>query len=105
MKKLLLILFVSVTLLSCTKSSYKVTNLSGKNWYSTTVYFSNSSDVNESLEDLARIGNVSMGSSASFTTKSLYFEISATDENGKLVMSKLKSLSGSTVTVTASDLY
>ncbi len=105
MKKLLLFFILCMLFFSCDNGmTYKVTNLSGVDWYKTEIWFASSSVAGSGLDGSQYVGTVLIGNSASFTTKSSYFYIYAKDKNGDMVMSQTQPISINNF-VTRNDLY
>lgn len=98
-------LFVVVLLVSCEGQYYKVTNLSGVDWYKTDIWYKSHKEAGTGLDGSQSVGTVLIGNSATFYTKSGYFFIDADDKNGNSIMSKTLPLSGNEIVIRASDLY
>ncbi len=104
MKKIMILLFSLLVLVSCAKESRSVTvtNLSGIDWYQTQVWFVTNID---ELDGYTEVGTVEIGSSCKVRTDCPMLYISAKDNNGKMIMSHKKSILYSEVTIHKSDLY
>lgn len=112
MKKILFLLLLSVisltTLTSCSKDnedvvgSMKITNLSGIDWYDGEVWYSDvpNGDLNGDVD----FGTLKVGETKTVKTKGAYFYVCVKNSSGKMQLSKPKSV-GSSVTVSASDMY
>lgn len=106
MKKIIIFFAFCVLFSSCDNGmNYRVTNLSGVDWYKTEVWFKSSDNAGSGLDGSQSIGTVLIGNSASFTTKSAYCYIYAYDRSGNMVMSQTVPLSGNSITIRQSDLY
>ena len=100
------IFFFMVILMSCSSEvgvKYTLTNLSGVNWYTTTIYYANSEN-GASLRS-KDVGTLKIGESAEFQTDCSYFHVGARDGVGVVVLSRTKTLSATSINVTKDDLY
>lgn len=107
MKKIMAILVIALQfiLCGCSKDDNEViiTNLSGKNWYETQVWF-RKSDGGE-LTGYTEVGMVSVGSTCVVETSEPYFYIYAKDNRGRMIMSKDIHIVGGKATVKEKDLF
>ncbi len=105
MKKTILAALMVAFLSGCSKedNTVTITNLSGKSWYETQVWFRQTED--GELSGYTEVGTVDVGSSCVVETDDPIFYIYAKDNRGKMIMSKNIHVSGSKATVKESDLY
>ena len=105
---LILAVMSSVILGGCSKDddditgSMKLTNLSGIDWYDGEVWYSDvpNGDLNGDVD----CGTLKVGETKTGKTKGAYFYVCIKNSRGKMQLSKPKSV-GSSVTVSASDMY
>lgn len=105
MKKTILAALMVAFLSGCSKedNTVTITNLSGKSWYETQVWFRQTED--GELSGYTDVGTVDVGSSCVVETDDPIFYIYAKDNRGKMIMSKNIHINGSKATVKESDLY
>lgn len=106
MKKLFPIIVALLAILpSCSKeeNSVTITNLSGKNWYETQVWFRQSEE--GELSGYTEVGMVEVSSTCVVETEEPIFYIYAKDNRGRMIMSRNIHIMGSSATVKESDLY
>lgn len=105
MKKTMIMLACALALAGCKKENdFTITNLSGKNWYDTEVWFSETDEAG-GLIGSSEVGNVEIGESCIVEPKGEFFYIHANDNNGDLIMSKMLPISGNRATVKEENLY
>lgn len=105
MKKTILAALMVAFLSGCSKedNTVTITNLSGKSWYETQVWFRQTED--GELSEYTEVGTVDVGSTCVVETDDPIFYIYAKDNRGKMIMSKNIHINGSKATVNESDLY
>ena len=86
--------FVMLSMIGCSeKEECVIKNLSGVDWYNTTVWLMEGEDKNDFAEmDMEKVGDIPVGGSFTVETDRNYFYITAYDRRGHLIESEVKML-------------
>lgn len=85
------------------ENQISIKNLSGVDWYDTSVVFKETMEADSKIIKIISVGDVPVGSSCSVNNEGMFLYISAKNNRGKIFMSRIQ-ITSNKITISSNDI-